>query len=158
MDDKNLEALGKYLAELITPHLSPETHPLEWYTRENIGLQNADAFAKTNEALVAFERALMETKWDIEKDLVCIAHYEKSLAEANEQLEAAEDEPTKEKLKLSVKTLMTYLAKNKGNLADHQDKYVQQKAFVSLLRNRLLSASENLLGFEFNNTDEITKE
>lgn len=158
MENEQLNALGKALAELITPHLAPPTHPLEWYTGENIGLQNADAFAKTNEALVAFERALMETKWDIEKDLVCIAHYEKSLVEANDQLAAAEDEPTKEKLKLSVKTLTTYLAKNKGNLADHQDKYIQQKAFVSLLRNRLLSGAENLLAFEFNNTDEITKE
>lgn len=165
-----IKALGATLAQHVTPHLTPD--PLVWKPGMT-ELSAEQARTKHEEALFTFQRANTEKAWEVEKCLLMLAkakqeqeEIEKLLTAAGNDLKAAQDgsdlvkidEATKLKAELEERSKKAeqYAGKYEAMLADEQDKFAQQDAFITLLKARL-SQPGDVRSIRFKTTDDILK-
>lgn len=166
-DEAAKQGFGKMIAELVRPHLQPTL-------KDHDGLTLEEARAKHQEALEVFQRAALESKWDVEHcylmlDLAIAKRTKASalvadLTEETNGLQAlkereADYKASIEKLEAAKKALAMaeqYVGKWEANVNAYAEKLDQQETFVVLLKARLAKGADvDLMALSFANTDEI---
>lgn len=177
MDRKDIyeaaPAVFAYLAQQIKPHLEPTPRELEFYL-DPANLKNTpeQLLAKSHEAINGFERALLESYWNVDKDFLLIeaSTAEKVAAEAKiAELQKEVDLALKEERKDDAVSIGTDLEKAKkalalalnainnwtAKLASDQDTMTQQQAYLTVIRARVSAGAKDMLAVRFASTDEI---
>lgn len=167
MVQRIIDAIFETIAKGIQPFIDNEELSLD-ELRKGIGLSERAQLEKTHEALVIFERARMETAWDVEKCFLLIddlttmkTNFESDRERVREKIskvpKAEQKELIDEEVALTkeIDQMTEKIEKWTNSLAESQDKIAQQDAYITLLRTRCKSKKKDLVNLKFKDTDAI---